>query len=789
MICNESHQPNAQLCSDCQPWDDFTYLIECESSTHARLDPSNFSRRSETINTWRTGRSDAFPHTIQDLPYRDLGLIESRTQCMICRAVGQLLLEFKLQTYDSPKLGFGAWQPFVVHADSACKQQLVDEGDAPDESLTELCILPGAILWENDTGTVSYTPVTLKLLLRYREIRRGLLSVRRWTPQPLSLSNLTKWFENCHKHHGETCNALITRSRTVPQGFRLIDTTTNSIVQCAERVGYAALSYCWPSTAATATSYLQLQLHNADQLSQMNGLDVGRLFPVIADAIRLCKDLGKRYLWVDQLCIVQDDPVSKFSQIQAMDSIYNMADFTVVALSSAPGLPGVSSRPRDSSFDAIYGLWDGGFQLPRGEATAPFADWAIERSRWDTRGWTFQERKLSRRLVFVDGLHAYFSCFQGSFWEHDQRALSTVYQPIPSHNTVDTGLHGSRSFSEYAHLAVPYSKRQLSFRSDKLNAFTGVGTILAFRFETSLLFGLPEKYLLQSLLWRSDDCSQGRDPSLGFPSWSWAAWDGSVDYGFSKDIEFLERGVILDGYAMGAFKPWHTHEMGSLVTFYYSDYSPIVREVDETLLWFTEGEMNIAEYAEWQDFLHGGPGNQTSYIRATKVTDTWDRCCHNPSEALRRIDIAHEAREKAAATPGCLAFTTTCALLTLRQAMRVKASTSPAVYFDMYTTAKNGNPARFVGQTMLMERKWAERTLDVSRSYSVIVLGAGEASGADENGRLVWTRLTGGVSMTAGLYVMIAEERDGVLYRLAVGVVDPLAWNEANPTWKSVVLA
>jgi hypothetical protein len=40
-----------------------------------------------------------------------------------------------------------------------------------------------------------------------------------------------------------------------------------------------------------------------------------------------------------------------------------------------------------------------------------------------------------------------------------------------------------------------------------------------------------------------------------------------------------------------------------------------------------------------------------------------------------------------------------------------------------------------------------------------------------------------------GLYTMITEERDGVLYRLAIGVADLFAWTNAKPAWQSVVLA
>lgn len=44
----------------------------------------------------------------------------------------------------------------------------------------------------------------------------------------------------------------------------------------------------------------------------------------IEDAIRLTSSLGYRYLWIDALCIVQDDPISeKKRHLGRMDAIYN----------------------------------------------------------------------------------------------------------------------------------------------------------------------------------------------------------------------------------------------------------------------------------------------------------------------------------------------------------------------------------------------------------------------------------------------------------------------------------
>jgi hypothetical protein len=41
--------------------------------------------------------------------------------------------------------------------------------------------------------------------------------------------------------------------------------------------------------------------------------------------------MGEKYLWVDSICIIQDDPVVVNAQINQMDLIYTQAVFTIVA--------------------------------------------------------------------------------------------------------------------------------------------------------------------------------------------------------------------------------------------------------------------------------------------------------------------------------------------------------------------------------------------------------------------------------------------------------------------------
>jgi hypothetical protein len=90
---------------------------------------------------------------------------------------------------------------------------------------------------------------------------------------------------------------------------------------------YAALSHMWGNIAtsrhlkATRTSY--------DELRRSIGLH--DLPPTFQDAVLVCRALGYLYLWIDSLCIIQDDVEDWNREAALMHRVYRMAHVTVVA--------------------------------------------------------------------------------------------------------------------------------------------------------------------------------------------------------------------------------------------------------------------------------------------------------------------------------------------------------------------------------------------------------------------------------------------------------------------------
>ncbi|KAH8592055.1 heterokaryon incompatibility protein-domain-containing protein [Bisporella sp. PMI_857] len=116
--------------------------------------------------------------------------------------------------------------------------------------------------------------------------------------------------------------------------------------------------------------------------------------------------LGERYLWVDAFCIIQDNAESKHEDIRYMDQIYSQAYATIVALTGVDANSGLSGiRPgsrRHQEYERV------------GKSTIfttpPILPHVLDTSPWMTRGWTFQEKLLSRQCLYFSDEYVYLQC-------------------------------------------------------------------------------------------------------------------------------------------------------------------------------------------------------------------------------------------------------------------------------------------------------------------------------------------------------------------------------------------
>lgn len=363
----------------------------------------------------------------------------------------------------------------------------------------------------------------------------------RKVPPRVRIPQIRRWLELCWRTHTGTCrNEDLVRGER-PERMRVIDIKNSMIADFNSSMTYVTLSYCWGKDQRC-----KLLKSNIKDWMKPKGLPIEKMHKTIRDAITLAQELGIRYLWVDALCIVQDDKSVQADQISQMHRVYTSSWFTIMATEGADcdaGIPGVSS-PRDSYqlITPVNGIRVG-VRLPTLQET-------MSNATWNTRGWTYQELLLSVTKIYFTSHQMYFECFGGrkSYFEdtyldilesdtEESFASWPISQGMPKLWLDNKSFRDHLNIEHYLdHLhnfILNYTLRVLTFDSDVYNAFQGIYNrmhsteILGAR---GVVAGLPLMQLNQALLWHPLSPLKVRDTGdLHVPRWSWASHAGPID--------------------------------------------------------------------------------------------------------------------------------------------------------------------------------------------------------------------------------------------------------------------
>ena len=406
-----------------------------------------------------------------------------------------------------------------------------------------------------------------------------LFKCRRINSESIDLNLVSRWISLCENNH-EECREAELPGLEKDFRFRVLDVQRGCVIDAPSDCRYFALSYVWGGVIQirlTSQTYEFLASDGAlfdDQL---------KLATSIEDAILLCQKLNERYLWVDALCILQDELKDIGEQISHMDTIYRRAAVTVVSAggsdANAP-LPGLFPGSRMA---AQYTCRVKGLDLISTEREITKL---ARNSKWNTRGWTVQENVLSRRILVFTENQVFFQCSQGT-WREDLVLETPKLAPclLPG-RTEPIDLDESdwltariagvgfgkttadiKFISLYKDLAKTYATRELTNEDDALAAFTGIIRAL----EPSLgkfLWALPQTSFGASLLWDTNVPYPIRQRSQ-FPSWSWVVWSHDTrDYNKGEGLRFPAS--------------WYG-EVDSAITFYYLNEGELVKYTSGTI--------------------------------------------------------------------------------------------------------------------------------------------------------------------------------------------------------------
>lgn len=358
---------------------------------------------------------------------------------------------------------------------------------------------------------------------------------------------------------------------------------------------YATLSHCWGTEHILKTTKSNIEQH-------CHGIPEDSLSKSFREAISFARSLQLRYLWIDSLCILQDDQADWEQEADLMRNVYRYSFITIAATGALNGSEGCFWERAPEAIRPTFFTMN--WTTTRNSKQAHAATYQVvpDHDTWgrkllqqplNTRGWVLQERILSPRVVHFGNKQVFWECRETITCEtypfglparlRENRAVdiktilpgdaprdalrdvtrvdnlpsSYVFGPQPTNDgwpiTVEdvpltATLNSHAVYKDWDGIVELYSQLNLTYTTDKLVALSGVASAFSENrrdlADDRYLAGLWNSSLPSHLLWTTDrEFGSARKGKYIAPTWSWA----SIHRG-SITFKWCQRNYALKEY-------------------------------------------------------------------------------------------------------------------------------------------------------------------------------------------------------------------------------------------------
>jgi hypothetical protein len=364
----------------------------------------------------------------------------------------------------------------------------------------------------------------------------------------------SKTLPEAHEDHvwSETDIRLNTAVERLPAETpkRLIDLASNKFeahkVQLIETHGlafrYATLSYCWgfPHEGDWLTM-------RSNVTERADALETGSMPKTVRDSLLIAFKLNIRYIWIDALCIVQDDSDDWAIESAKMAGIYQGSILTIAASSSSSASQGCFNSKSESHFRMPYRVVEATSTLEDGRESSIYIykrrkgarqdlyETEVSQGPWALRGWTYQEQALARRILYYTDSQLLWECEHCRLTE--DRFGAMVTRPPVSITKLEKPIRGQMLLKKwYRGVVMEYSRRKLTYESDKLVALSALARATYLNKHVEYFAGIWKDSVLTGLLWyRRGEGRRAKDSRC--PSWSWASQNSALSYALTNERE------------------------------------------------------------------------------------------------------------------------------------------------------------------------------------------------------------------------------------------------------------
>ncbi|EKJ73217.1 hypothetical protein FPSE_06641 [Fusarium pseudograminearum CS3096] len=360
------------------------------------------------------------------------------------------------------------------------------------------------------------------------------------------------WIRICQEHHTECQEVQQMRQRKGILPRRLLHIGTSEIqpqiVHVQDTVPYCALSYCWGVKDFFTTT--------RDNLVQnMRGIPMESFPAIMKDAIYVVRSLKYEYIWIDALCIVQDDEQDWAHEAGIMGDIYSNAELTISTLISGDCHTGLF-QPRSVriSHPVPLNIWQPKTERKANASHALTPQWLEREVKTSgpvhSRGWTLQEQLLSKRILYFGGGMLHFECLHDYVVEANpggeyRQSANKRADDLQTRRHAKKALQGATNcdsvssatrwrmqpFELWKQQVREFTRRSLTRATDRQPAFDAISKSLATAVGCNPLCGIWNgDKLFESLCWQTKNCADAPLNLPNIPSWTWLACTGEISF-------------------------------------------------------------------------------------------------------------------------------------------------------------------------------------------------------------------------------------------------------------------
>lgn len=384
------------------------------------------------------------------------------------------------------------------------------------------------------------------------------------------------WIRQCDEEH-EQCKTSSEQSEWCPTRLLHVGNTHTDkirlIVTSKEGPSnrYMTLSHCWGTRQP-------LKLLRETEASLLQGIELNELPQTFQDAVTVTRRCNISYLWIDSLCIRQDEEADWNAESLLMEKVYSSSYLNISADWGSDSSAGLfhtrdpiahSLAPLDLN-EKLHNFFSGETTYESSTAyqvvLPNLLSSSLNRANINTRGWVVQERYLSPRVLHFGQKQLFWECRQSQasesfpFGQPPWDSNSNFKQEMIILPQADMIYNQKLVWhTKWRDIVELYSRARLTKPGDKLIAISGIAKYFTSKLlvvDDMYMAGIWRRDLHTQLLWLTLTRKAGLAESFQephrpihyrAPTWSWAAVDGAISFPDRSWVEESEHQLsILD---------------------------------------------------------------------------------------------------------------------------------------------------------------------------------------------------------------------------------------------------